>query len=131
MTREIIRRIPEIYKKILREEAQLQFLREKATSLPALIVEEKVQTSVKKDSMKYVDAAIDLEIEIIQLKHELNNLTEEAKDWIETLDVPIERRIFQMRLIDCLNWEDIAELIGYSSRRIRQIATMVVNNRIN
>ena len=128
MTRETIRRIPELNNKILRDKAHLRYLREKATAVPALSVNERVQTSKKNDRMKYSDAAVDLEAEIKQKMNELESLQKEAKEWIGTLDTAFERRIFLMRLYRCLTWEEIAELTGYSSRRILQIAADVIQN---
>ena len=129
MTRETIRRIPELNNQILRDEAQLRYLKEKATSVPALSTKEKVQSSRQNDSMKYADAAVDLEVELVKKRDELRELTEEAIEWIETLDTSRERRIFRMRLIQCYTWEEIADLIGYSRRRTFEIAESVIQSK--
>lgn len=127
MTRENIKRIPDLNNKILHDEAQLRYLKEKATAIPALTAVERVQSSRKIDSMKYADAAVDLEIELRQRRDELRELTEEAMEWIMTLKTPLERRIFRLRLIKCFTWDEIAELIGYSRRRTFAIAERIIN----
>lgn len=129
MTRETIRKIPQLNNKILRDEAQLRELKEKATAIPSISANERVQSSRNYDRMKYADAAIDLEVELRVQRDELKELKEEAGEWINTLDTALERKIFSMRLWKCLTWEEIAELTGYSSRRILQIAAVVIQNK--
>ena len=129
MTRDKIRRIPELNNRIMRDEAQLRYLKEKATAVPALSVNEKVQTSQTSDRMKYADAAVDLELELKVKRDELKELMEEAGEWIQTLNTPLERRIFKMRLHKCFTWEEIAELIGYSRRRTFQIVETVLQDK--
>ena len=129
MTREIIRRIPQLNNKILRDEAQLRELKEKATAIPTLSASEKVQTSRNLDRMKYADAAVDLEKELGDKRDELKELMEEAELWIDTLDTSLDRRIFRLRLLRCLTWDEIAELIGYSRRRVFEIAEIVIQNK--
>lgn len=129
MTREQIRLIPELNKKILHDEAHLVYLKEKATAVPALATNERVKSSKTNDSMKYADAAIDLEAELMQKRAELKALKDEATIWIETLESPLERRIFVMRLIKCFTWDEIADLIGYSRRRIFQLKEAVIKTK--
>ena len=129
MTREDIRRIPELNNAILRDEAQLRYLKEKSTAVPAISTKEKVQGGTSQDRMKYADAAVDLEVELRIRWDELRELQEEAGEWIKTLDAPLERRIFKMRLIKCFTWDEIAELIGYSRRRTFEIAERIITTR--
>lgn len=129
MTRDEIKRIPELNNRIMRDEAQLRYLKERATAVPALSQQERVQTSRVSDRMKYADAAVDLEVELRYRKDELKELMEEAGEWIKTLDTSLEKRIFKLRLHKCYTWEEIAELVGYSSRRVLQIVENVINNK--
>ena len=80
--------------------------------------------------MKYADAAVDLEIELQVKRDELNELKDDAMDWIETLETQLDRRIFRMRLIKCFTWDEIAELIGYSRRRTFAIAERIIAENI-
>ena len=129
MTREDIRRIPELNNRILRDEAQLRYLKEMATAVPALSADERVQTSKKYDRMKYVDAAVDLELELKDRIDELKELKEEAGEWISTLDTSLEKRIFKLRLKACLTWDEVADIIGYSRRRTFEIVEKTLKDK--
>lgn len=132
MTREDIRRIPELNNRILRDEAHLRYLKEKATAIPEMPYDrEKVKTNKKMDRMRYADEAVDLEIEIEYRREALKEMQKDATLWIDTLDSYFDKRIFRLRLIKCLTWEEIADLIGYTSRRVYQIAERVINDKID
>lgn len=122
ITRDEIRSIPELYKSIERDKEQLQYLREKATSVGSGMSDrERVQTSPSNNSMRYVDEAVDLNREIQQKEAELIELQTRAKAFIDTLDKPLTRKVMRYRYLRCMKWEAIADMLGYVEGYLRQI----------
>ena len=127
ISRREIRRIPDLYKSIERDREQLLFLSEKATAVPSTIPDhERVQTSVSNNSMRYVDAAVDLGKEIQRKEAELHRLQSMAGEYIATIEGSLPKRIMKLRYLKCYNWDDIAEITGYAERHIHRIEAELV-----
>lgn len=73
--------------------------------------------------MRYVDEAVDLNMEIQQKEAELIELQSRAKAFIDTLDKPLTRKVMRYRYLRCMKWEEIADLMGYVEGYLRQIET--------
>ena len=133
MTREEIRKIPELHKSITRKIEQLRYLEEKATAVPSGLSEgERVQTSPNNDAGKYVEAAADLNREILQDQMELLELQRKAALFIETLpmDTEIQKltvKILRYRYIKCYSWDEVSDLTGYQRRYIQRLEFDVVD----
>ena len=119
ITREEIRRIPELHKSIKRDKEQLLFLREKSTSIPSLNDTERVQTSPSNNVNKYSDEAADLYKEIQRKEAELLELQIKTRSFIKTVEDPLARKILKLRYLKCYTWEEVAELTGYVTRWVR------------
>ena len=132
ISREEIRSIPIVDRSIKRKQEQLTYLREKATSVPSGLTEgERVQSSVTNTAGYYIDAASDLARIIRAEQLELSDLQHRAEAFISTLESPLAIRILRYRYIDCLKWEMIADLLGYSEDYLRQIERESVNNLLS
>ena len=117
-----IRRIPELYKQLQHDREHLRYLREKATSVGSTTQNsEKVQTSPSNDSMRYIDAAVDLEREIREKELELLDLQSAAAEFRKNLTDPLQRQVIRYRYLKCCTWEQVADLLGYSVRRVYQV----------
>ena len=128
ITRDEIRSIPELHKSILRDKDQLEYLREKATSVPSGISDgERVQTSPSNDGNKYVEAAVDLNRDIQRKEAELEDLKVRAKAFIDTIEDPLSKRMMSFRYIDCHEWGMVAKLAGYTERRLQQLEFEIVS----
>ena len=133
ITREEIRKIPELHKLIQRKTEQLRYLSEKATSVPSGLAEgERVQTSPDNSAGKYIDAAADLNREILQDQMELLELQRKAALFIETLPMDTETnklavKILRYRYIKCYSWEEVSDLIGYQQRYIQRLEFDIVD----
>lgn len=132
ITRDEIRRIPDLHKSIDRKKEQLRYLQEKATSVPSGLSEgERVQTSPSNTAGKYSDAAADLNREIRQDQLELTELQSRASLFIETLPTDTETqrltvKVMRYRYIKCYHWWEVSELLGYDERWIRRIESQCI-----
>lgn len=131
MTKNDIKRITALNSALKREREQLDYLKAKATTVPAIEYKERVQTSVKNDSNHYVDEAIDLEAEIADLQAELEELQEELKSKLKILNGRLARRIMELRYLKCLKWDEIADVLGYTVRRLQQIEESSIKKIVN
>ncbi len=128
ITRDEIRAIPELHKSIQRDMGHLDYLREKATSVPSGISDgERVQTSPKNDGNKYVEAAVDLCRDIQRKEAELEDLQARAKEFISTIGESLPRKVMTLRYLDCCEWDQVADLAGYTERRVQQVEFEVVS----
>ena len=122
MTREEIRKIPELHKSITRKIEQLRYLEEKATAVPSGLSEgERVQTSPNNDAGKYVEAAADLNREILQDRTELLDLQRKAALFIDTVENPLAKKVLRHRYLECMRWTDISDIMGYVTGYLQQI----------
>ena len=134
ITREDIRRIPDLHRRIIRKQEQLLYLREKATSVPSGLSDtERVQSSPGNSAGRYVDAAIDLNSEIMQDMRELDELKQKASLFINTLpvDTDTERltvKILRYRYLQCCTWDETADILGYAIRYIQDLEYKIIRD---
>lgn len=134
ITRDEIRRIPDLHKSIERKKEQLRYLQEKATSIPSGLSEsERVQTSPSNSADKYIVEAADLNRDIQQTQLELIELQDKARLFIESLPTETETqklaaKVMRYRYLKCYTWEEIADLAGYVSRWVQQIEWDIVQD---
>lgn len=122
ISREELRSIPVIHKQIQREQEQLLFLREKATSLPSTLPDhERVQTSPSSNVNRYTEEAVDLNREIQTRLEELTELQIRASVFIDTVEDPLTKKILKYRYLKCYTWNEVSELLGYDARWIQQL----------
>ena len=122
ITRDEIRKIPELHKSIRRGMDHLEYLSEKATAISSSIGDgERVQSSADNKAGRYIDAAVDLSRDIEKERTELLELQRKALAFIETIDDPLHKKILRYRYIWCYSWEDVADLVGYQQRYIQRI----------
>ena len=127
ITRDEIRRIPELHKSIERDKKTLLFLREKATCIPSTITDqERVQTSHSNHGNKYVEEAVDLSKEIREKEGELMRLQRQAKSFISTVEDPLARKILKLRYLKCYTWDEVAEISGYDVRWCKRIEFNII-----
>lgn len=129
ITRRDLRRIPQLNKLIERKKEHLLFLEEKATSIPSTMPDhERVQTSPSGSGNRYIEAAIDLSKEIAEIEKELDTLKDGANEFISSLPRDTNKqhiavRTLRYRYIDCLCWNEIADLVGYDACYLQHIAS--------
>ena len=134
ITRDEIRKIPELHKLIGRKQAQLRYLNEKATSVSSGLAEgERVQTSPSNSADKYIVEAADLNREIQEVQLELIELQSRTDFFIRTLPRETETqklaiKIMRYRYLKCYTWDEIADLVGYGTRWIQQIEWDIVQD---
>ncbi|MDE6357917.1 MAG: hypothetical protein K2L15_04940 [Eubacteriales bacterium] len=59
---------------------------------------------------------IKLEEDIQSYKEKRDKAIVEIREIINKLDDEIHRKLLELRYIDCMDWKDITEIIGYSKR---------------
>lgn len=122
-----LRRIPQLNKLIERKQEQLIYLREKATSIPSTLPDhDRVQTSPSGTGNRYVEAAVDLSKEIVEMESALGDLKMRAANFIDTLpdsdsSARLTKRVLKYRYLDCLYWDEIADLVGYNVRYLSRL----------
>lgn len=126
ITRDELRSIPELHKSILRDKERLRILREKATSIPSLSDQERVQTSPSSSGNRFVEAAVDLKREIQAKEIQLTELQDKAKSFICSLPnktdaEKLTRKVLSYRYLKCYTWEEISEVVVYAPRYIRKL----------
>lgn len=124
ITRDELLAIPYTARRIERERAHLEYLREKATCIPSPSGHygDKVQTSPSHRGNIYIEAAIDLESDIALLEAELSSMKTQAELWVATVRDKTTRKILTYRYIDCMTWDDVADLVGYTVRHVHRLA---------
>lgn len=128
ITRDEIRKIPDLYKSIKRDKDHLQYLNEKATCIPSMNTEtERVQSSPSNHGNIYVEAAVDLAKEIKDAEAELDELQARAAIFIAAVDEILPKKILTLRYIRCYSWDMVADLVGYDERYVRRIEYQVVS----
>lgn len=117
MTKEELKQIPTMAKRIQLKKEQLAELRELATCVPALNTNERVQSSVVNRSMEQVDKIIDYQQRIQAEQLELFCAKAEAYELISNL-AGNERIIMELRYISGKTWEEIAIEMDMSYRHV-------------
>ena len=132
ITRDEIRSIPELHKSIQSDKERLRVLREKATSLPSMSDQERVQTSPHLSGNKYVEEAVDLNREIQKKEVQLVELQARASLFIYALPAytdkdKLTRKVLKYRYLRCYLWEEIANLLVYDIRWVQKIEDLATS----
>ena len=132
ITRDEIRSIPELNKSIQSDKERLRVLREKATSLPSMSDQERVQTSPHLSGNKYVEEAVDLNREIQKKEVQLVELQARASLFIYALPADTDkdkltRKVLKYRYLRCYLWEEIANLLVYDIRWVQKIEDLATS----
>lgn len=122
ITKKELRRIITLHRQIARGREQLEYLNEKATSIPSGISDgERIQRTRDNDAGKYIEAATDLARELSTAEADLEALQVNAATFIRTIEHPLAKKVMTMRYMNCYRWEEISELLGYVDRYLRQL----------
>lgn len=121
MTREELREIPNLEKKIAEKKEQLDHLRALAMGVSAIAPKVKVQESVSNErSMMPIAEAVDLEREITRDIERLIKFRHRAYYLIQRLK-GTERRLMELRYVNGYTWEVVAEKMEMSARHVYRI----------
>lgn len=115
MTKEELKRIPEIIKLIKIKEKQLEELSEISVCVPALNTNEKVQSSIISNGFPVSDKKLDLERQLNNDIAKLFELMNEAYKLFSMLPYE-DRLLMEARYIRGLSWREVCEEIKYSWR---------------
>ena len=130
MTKEDLKEIRRINAQLKRHRELLEYLTQKAETIPAIQPKERVQTSPVNSGNEDADSAIDLEIEIRREEDLLRGMQEEARSAFDREKMSFdERRIMEFRYLRCMTWEEIGGEVGYSVRQAIRIHGHVVDRR--
>lgn len=122
VTKELLRQISASQKRINHMKANLFYLEEKAVCVPTTLRDtDKVQESVLNNAGKFVVAFTDLRAEIAKKEAVLTEMKAEVADYIDKLPDDLSRKVMRYRYIDCLSWDEITALLGYTWRYLMQI----------
>lgn len=127
MTEEDLKEIRRINAQLKRHRELLEYLTQKAETIPAIQPKERVQTSQVNSGNEAADSAIDVEMEIRKEEKLLREMQEEARSKFTGEKMSFdERRILNLRYLRCMTWEEIGEEVGYSVRQAIRIHDRVV-----
>ena len=128
MTKEDLKEIRRINAQLKRHRELLEYLTQKAETIPAIQPKERVQTSPVNSGNEDADSAIDLEIEIRREEDLLRGMQEEARSAFDREKMSFdERRIMEFRYLRCMTWEEIGGEVVYSVRQAIRIHGHVVD----
>lgn len=128
MTEEDLKEIRRINAQLKRHRELLEYLTQKAETIPAIQPKERVQTSQVNSGNEAADSAIDVEMEIRKEEKLLREMQEEARSKFAGEKMSFdERRILNLRYLRCMTWEEIGEEVGYSVRQAMRIHGHVVD----
>ena len=120
VTQEDLRSLAGKWKRLRREQRQLEYLREKSTALASPATDAvKVQTSVTNRSMMYADSVIDQEQIVEQAVEDLQPELSRVTKFTATLPKgSTERRVMELRYCKGYEWEDVADIMSYSDMTV-------------
>lgn len=120
LTQKDLRSLAAGWRRLHREQKQLEYLREKSTTIGSTATDAvKVQTSVTNRSMMYADSVIDQEAIVDRLMDELEPELTRAKEFTASLPInSVEYRVMDLRYCKGYEWDDVAELMSYSDSQI-------------
>lgn len=128
MTQEDLKEIRRINAQLKRHRELLEYLTQKAETIPAIQPKERVQTSPVNSGNEAADSAIDVEMEIRKEEKLLREMQEEARNAFAGEKMSFdERRIMDFRYLRCMTWEEIGGEVGYSVRQAIRIHGRVVD----
>lgn len=129
LTKEELRSIPRRHMRIERDKKHLEYLREKATSVKSGTPSDvKVQVSVVSHDNHYVLEAVDLSRDIERREKELNRLKADAASLAKQQEDRTMRRLIELRYVECLTWDDVADLLGYHIRQVHRFNEELLNS---
>ena len=99
-----------------------EFLETKATRLNAPLVQDKVKTSPEDRTTIMLAALADLDTIIDAERKRFEGLAAWSRNFFEDADLEHEElEVMIRRYIDCLDWEEIAELMFWSKRTVQRL----------
>lgn len=106
----------------MRDLERREFLETKATRLNAPLVQDKVKTSPEDRTTILLAALADLDTVIDAERKRFENLTAWTRDLFEDADLGREElEVMVYRYINCLTWEEIAEIMYWSKRTVQRL----------
>lgn len=71
---------------------------------------------------------VELEEELKDLKAKRDKAIVEVREIINKLEDEIQRKLMELRYIDCMQWKEIASIMNYSERHTRRIHKKALKN---
>lgn len=128
LTYKDLRRIIQLHRQIKRDYEQLARLTDMAEGTGSKPTDSlKVQTSLPPGGNKFADAAADLGALIKEEETELDSLKLKVQHFAFYMKDSADIRIIEMRYLSCFEWQEIAELTGYTRRHIFRIHSKLVS----
>lgn len=120
--REQLNRNRALHRQLMRDLERREFLETKATRLNAPLVQDKVKTSPEDRTTILLAALADLDTVIDAERKRFENLTAWTRDLFEDADLGREElEVMVHRYINCLTWEEIAEIMYWSKRTVQRL----------
>lgn len=120
--REQLNRNRALHRQLMRDLERREFLEAKATRLNAPLVQDKVKTSREDRTTILLAALADLDTVIDAERKRFENLTAWTRDLFEDADLGREElEVMVHRYINCLTWEEIAEIMFWSKRTVQRL----------
>lgn len=120
--REKLNRNRALHRQLMRDLERREFLETKATRLNAPLVQDKVKTSPEDRTTILLAALADLDTVIDAERKRFENLTAWTRDLFEDADLGREElEVMVHRYINCLTWEEIAEIMYWSKRTVQRL----------
>ena len=127
LTQNDLHRLISLQRQLMRDTEQLYMLLDLAEGTASVPTDTlRVQNSLPPSGNKFAVAAADLTELMEQEEAELDMLQKKVKDFISTIEEPVESRIIYMRYISCYDWDMIASLLNYTSRHVFRIHNRIV-----
>lgn len=120
--REQLNRNRALHRQLMRDLERREFLETKATRLNAPLVQDKVKTSPEDRTTILLAALADLDTVIDAERKRFENLAAWTRDLFEDADLGREElEVMVYRYINCLTWEEIAEIMYWSKRTVQRL----------
>lgn len=120
--REQLNRNRALHRQLMRDLERREFLETKATRLNAPLVQDKVKTSPEDRTTILLAALADLDTVIDAERKRFENLAAWTRDLFEDADLGREElEVMVHRYINCLTWEEIAEIMYWSKRTVQRL----------
>ena len=120
--REQLNRNRALHRQLMRDLERREFLETKATRLNAPLVQDKVKTSPEDRTTILLAALADLDTVIDAERKRFENLAAWTRNLFEDADLGREElEVMVYRYINCLTWEEIAEIMYWSKRTVQRL----------
>lgn len=111
-----------LHRQLMHDLERREFLETKATRLNAPLVQDKVKTSPEDRTTIMLAALADLDTIIDAERKRFEGLAAWSRSFFEDADLEHEElEVMIRRYIDCLDWEEIAELMFWSKRTVQRL----------